>query len=1166
MPGPSGRRGYGQPGAFLTRRLAIAVFVALAMIAGAAGNPAAFAQTPPTQADVDFELEAAKAEQASAARSLDQARQWRALAEQARKSARTSLQQKDKNRWNRDARKYDRSAAKLEEKAARLTGEAKRKEAKAKKLQKRLSAASEAEERRRALEKMRDADRASRKAAAAKAKAARPPKMKRKEVLGVWLNPKDQSPFVVVQQDQGFTAYPNRLEAHTMDRVWKGIYEPVDEGDTRRYENARVTFTYKPKPEEMNPKIPLWARKQVKGKLEWRIELDEAGTCGSPRLKGKWYPGEVSWRKDGDGASGKARVSGKGKPRELSLDPDTAVTLVTSVRPRLAVHPANAKDMLASPIEALIKSQLFFVKVYLPPELAKNQGPSLTVKITGKTGGGATSLKLTKSKERSGRLFVYTHKQPVAIADRNVVADPDRDPSFLSFFWILGVKGARLGLKVKDGESVEFRYGKAAQTIPVYNTYVQRALARYKHAIPRLRAIYSSTLSGRPVGKGQKSVLSAVKDSKKRKEEAHKRLLMLKNLETLLASTKLHDRQRLDVAHSYLNGSTGLLIMTPHEHWQEDEYVKTLPISWNFDRDGRKHRSGFYDGVVWSSVVEYARVHRGIKESTKQTREDAKFALWLGVTYALYDYVAMRSGVDDYVIVLADVPVPGAPGWKFSEGDIFAKKVTRKQRLLAALGIGMARLRVMKHAPRWFSQWAFRVKDFDLPSFRTAFPGSPGFYRLGKRTRFSKSEPADGSADAGRRKLPRTVDPARLLPGADKVGTPAAKPARIGCGGAPPRARPGGKRPRSAPGEPDQARMNRPEDFYGNEVTVVSGQVRPPQQFETCNPEGMLWGMKGQNGVDISVIGALRIVAKNKIIDLSARDAATHPLKYGMTNAEVGDLATVLGAKWTYVVGRAPGGRATLDQIKKYHDQGYVVKVVVDVGPKSIPHAILIDKLVTDAKGKVIFVEYKDPAFGKILRLPCKAFTDRMHTGTGDTNAFPQIFKWSAGGGSTVRPTIEPPRSQASGPRPPGAKPRPSQIPGQTRTIHEALDDYYRGKAYDPLHVTSVEFFRKIRQDRQLDYPAKGGATFSPGGKVGSVSEGNAAIRIKPEYAKNNIKWVKTPQGLVAWNYLKGKDAKGNWIGQHKTYIKTKNLQIFVPGTSPGQGRWMDIPQPPKKN
>ena len=67
MSGPSGRRGYGQPGAFLTRRLAIAVFVALAMIAGAAGNPAAFAQTTPTQDDVDFELKAAKAERASAA-------------------------------------------------------------------------------------------------------------------------------------------------------------------------------------------------------------------------------------------------------------------------------------------------------------------------------------------------------------------------------------------------------------------------------------------------------------------------------------------------------------------------------------------------------------------------------------------------------------------------------------------------------------------------------------------------------------------------------------------------------------------------------------------------------------------------------------------------------------------------------------------------------------------------------------------------------------------------------------------------------------------------------------------------------------------------------------------------------------------------------------------
>ena len=58
---------------------------------------------------------------------------------------------------------------------------------------------------------------------------------------------------------------------------------------------------------------------------------------------------------------------------------------------------------------------------------------------------------------------------------------------------------------------------------------------------------------------------------------------------------------------------------------------------------------------------------------------------------------------------------------------------------------------------------------------------------------------------------------------------------------------------------------------------------------------------------------------------------------------------------------------------------------------------------------------------------------------------------------------------------------------------------------------------------------------------------------------------MKEPEGLIARNYIKGKDAEGNWIGEPVTYIPTKNLQVFDPGAGSGLGKWKNIPQPPKK-
>ena len=94
--------------------------------------------------------------------------------------------------------------------------------------------------------------------------------------------------------------------------------------EIRRQQEARVIFKVKPEAEEINFEVPPWARRAIAGELEWKIELEESGTCGSPSLRGRWYPGEISWREDGESGNGSeetAWISGEGEPIEFELAP-----------------------------------------------------------------------------------------------------------------------------------------------------------------------------------------------------------------------------------------------------------------------------------------------------------------------------------------------------------------------------------------------------------------------------------------------------------------------------------------------------------------------------------------------------------------------------------------------------------------------------------------------------------------------------------------------------------------------------------------------------------------------------------------------------------------------------------------------------------------------------
>ena len=225
----------------------IAPILAIALLSGVfcLAVPAAInAQAPPTQMDVDGLKDAARSERQSAAERADKARRWRGLAKAAREAADKALDDRDRKRWEKSAAEREATAKKLEQDAKELIEAAKKKEAKAAELQEDVSARKQAEDREKAQTKKQDEEIARKLAEEAAAKPAF--RMSVEDTIGVWRSKDTDAIFVIVQEDPNRQVYGYRLEAHTKNRAWKGEYEPFDAGDSRRVENARLTFKYKP--------------------------------------------------------------------------------------------------------------------------------------------------------------------------------------------------------------------------------------------------------------------------------------------------------------------------------------------------------------------------------------------------------------------------------------------------------------------------------------------------------------------------------------------------------------------------------------------------------------------------------------------------------------------------------------------------------------------------------------------------------------------------------------------------------------------------------------------------------------------------------------------------------------------------------------------------------
>ena len=377
--------------------------------------------------------------------------------------------------------------------------------------------------------------------------------------------------IVIAQARPGDTVYPDKLELHTNDRVWKGEFSPFPTGDVRRQQDARMVFHYTPQPREMNPELPDWVATAIDGHLNWRLEIDEIGPLFGPHLRVKWFRGEVHWT---EGAERRAWVEGDGKPLIFDMAQDMLFDITRSASITLWLAPVGAPDFGLSeppPLDGVIKGQPFRIYVRMPPSLAIKRGPRIKVKVKNVTGSGEDEVELvgpvvTRATAGS-RGIVYTNDGELTIADP--FTQPDRNPQFMSLgqlsqIWARSFeKATRLNLRAKNRDIVEVTYDGARQQVSVFEDPVKRMLAQLETEYELRRALAAETVSDNKAKRADR-------------EAATQQLRLLANYQTLMARADLLDMHKLFLGRLYLHGVAAAGLICTGEQCHDSPLKKPL--------------------------------------------------------------------------------------------------------------------------------------------------------------------------------------------------------------------------------------------------------------------------------------------------------------------------------------------------------------------------------------------------------------------------------------------------------------------------------------------------------------------------------------------------------------------------------------------------------------
>lgn len=1076
----------------LTRGAIIALLAALAIAAGGAMVSPAFAQPVPTQSDIQSERDSAKADRAYAAGRLDKARGRRGLAEQARKNAGDARNAADRNGWNRRAREHEGLAADLEEEAARLIAKAERKEAKAKRLQERLKTATQADDRRRAAaeaEERRIRETEEREAERRRGAVT----LDLEDAIGVWKIDEMDSIFVIVSEEPDRPIHAYKLEAHTEARVWKGTYTPFEEGDIRRTQNARLVFRYKPTFEEMNPDIPEWARRSIEGDLEWEIELDAPKRCGARGLIGHFFPGEVKWKGKSEDGDKSAKVTGRGEPRALTLslqefEPEDAfVSTAIRIRPPGIGGKDNESGELLpfAPLRVLVEKQLFHVDISLPYEIAEKQGEKLVLKLRGLSGGNMETVELLRGAFRRGRPAKYTNYRPLFFGDSK---------PFLSQSWQneIGDHAQGIDLDLENGESVAIGFDKTFEVVPVYTDMEEYTVARYMEAAVFLEKLHRVRLvmPGAP---------------RKNREDAHVRLLRLKNFKILMNNPENQKWLRVLIAKEYLGPveQASQVVNNPKNIYGEGQ-IRTSNVNvrarrkgtiedmWSnelneWERLGDNDRKGRFDGIIWSNNYERMRVTQLVGNAWRERVRKAFDTFMVDITFGLYDwalsemsvgYGRFRIGVSDLFALTGDI-------------DHYGRKLPKGAKLEIIGNLLLSHLTDYA-GDELRDNLLDGISGYQAPGDKLLTMKDVAQALRGRNTQRHKVKLKRPPGSRKNPNMPDTLtkkqkENAAPILAANSESIDLSKP--VSCAAAPPRAKTSSSASSQGPDSMEMALTvaNR----YGVDAIIDSNQPKTggPQEFGTCQVKAVLAGA----GRDMSDIGVLRLLAENNkqfAAKLKGVSREQHPLVYGFNEEEAHMLAGILGRE---SISLPNGKRMSMEALRTWKERGWSVKLVMharDYSGGDNKHALDIVGFKNDPDGCGLLVTVYDSDLHRRVTMPANDLKDRLAE-------YPVMLHRAADGQSGQTALS-------------GKQVSTTQTPPKVKSFNPGDDDNYQNP---PIDITPVDKRYSSEEAHRII------SELGPKDKAGklSISEGvklldaRMSIRTPDQLradAKNRPSWI----------------------------------------------------------
>jgi len=416
-------------------------------------------------------------------------------------------------------------------------------------------------------------------------------------------------------------------------------------------EDGTVVFTRRPTAAQMGAKAPDWARQIVEkeGKLRWRLELKAVERCGQLVLEGKFYPGELKWteKKNKDTnevMSREATATGaEGEPLKVKYvgqPTGTNKKFHLTGAPGILIRSGSTPEVYY-PIESVFKTEPFFVDVTLPREMA--QRDTLDVNFRTTQTGKSTSFRLYAIRgwrEGGTGPVTYSTGDSIFIADDGMVTPHTRLP----FIGPINGGWRRVGLNgLANGENVVVSYGGASASFLIYDSTIQKGIARNENSFKYLEDSYRDLASD--------PRLSAAGQEKLRRKQ-----VMIHHARQIIAHQPKPDENFTD----YTRFEVGLA------------YLHLL----GEDRGSGAHGGGSPDGfgVVYLDEDEREAVYIAVKLAEEQFQN-------------MFTFVMQQLVLTEYQIVVTSSPFAGDFIAAFFQIDSMGEPVNTTGRILAGLNL-----------------------------------------------------------------------------------------------------------------------------------------------------------------------------------------------------------------------------------------------------------------------------------------------------------------------------------------------------------------------------------------------------------------------------------------------------------------------------------------------